>query len=723
MSGLEKSTRMAWAILSQTRGIVHVGELSKEQNGLKCGCECPSCKGTLQAVNVDKDDSHFAKPNTRGKFFRHDSGQQTQGCAIIAARMAALRLLYEHDSIDLPAPSRRVAVRGASGHQYFGLANGIRSQAKIRYREWVDEQTARLTTDDGRIIQIQLSSVTKVDSKGVHGVIEIRVDDPEVSSWTREQILERATLDGAMSCWVRHWDDQELSDRARRDAEEQAIDNSDFIPPELVHLVGQATSLISESVLHWAVKEILAEAQSVKTPSHVEQITSTYLSRIAKDKRWYWSSGTLQLSQAKLEQRVGNFTPDIRCKAGDSLGNFYDLFVEVVVTNPVSEQKLVKIREIGSACLEIDLRRLRISGRVKREKLRQAVLEETGLKKWLYHPFIEERRKEEIQSLNVEVQQQEALFQKIEARNEELQSMSSADLIRNFALTLRWQWSDSHARPDAWTTEELTTSLTARGFSGLSQQMLISKHGLLWHLETIQLIKSSSERIVEVSLAELFSTAMRDISLRPFMTLLVRAIQTYRPPMTTRERNFLTQSFAEIRASIDRGELTYARPDSYDSLVSAIHPKLAKDIADPVGSIRYARQRQQELAEKKRQDDRNSQELLAQQQQVEREEASRIAAAKVKLDYLAALEALAVRVWDQDRSMTRYSEKAQQNVMYWRRQTKGALSIDKFAIVKSAWAARERGMSFANWLSIQNPKTAENLQNCTECLMAARLVL
>lgn len=723
MSGLEQSTRMAWAVLSATGGIVHVGELSKAQNGLRCGCECPSCKGALQAVNVDKEDSHFVKPNTRGKFFRHDSGQQTNGCAVIAARMAALRLLYEHDSIDLPAPTRQVAVQGASGYQYFGVAQGKPLRAKIRYREWIDEQTARLTLPDGKVIQIQLSSVTQVNSEGVHGVIEIRVDDPEVSSWTREKILARATLDGSMSCWIRHWDDQELSETAKRDAEEKAIDSSDFIPPELAHLAGQAASMVSESVLHWAVKEILAEAQLVKTPSHVEQITSTYVSRIAKDKRWYWSSGTLQLSQAKLEQRVGNVIPDIHCKADDGLGNFYDLFVEVVVTNPVSEQKLAKIRQIGIACLEIDLRRLCISGTVKREKLRQAVLEETGLKKWLYHPFIEERKKDAIQSLNAEVQQQEALFRKIQARKEELQSMSSADLMRNFALTLRWQWSDSHPMPEAWTMDELTTSLTDRGFYGLSQKVLTSKHGLLWHLETIRLIKSSSEPIVEVSLAELFSMAMRDISLRPFMTLLIWAIRTYRPPMTPRQRNFFRQSFAEIRASIDRGELTYARPETYDSLVSAVYPELTDDIAKDFGTIRLAQQRQQELAEKQRQHERIEQEARAQQQQVEREDASRIAAAKVKLDYLAASEALAMKVWDQDRGMTRYSEQAQKNVTYWQRQTNGTLSFDKFAVVKSAWAARERGMSFANWLSIQEPKTAKNVQDCTECLVAARLVL
>lgn len=720
MNGLEQSTRIAWAVFSGTGGIVHVSELSKEQNGLKCGCECPSCKGALQAVNVDKDDSHFEKPNTHGKFFRHHSGQQTNGCAVIAARMAALRMLFEHDSIDLPAPTRLAVVRGASGHEYFSQAHGKRLRAKVRYRVWVDEQTARLTLDDGRIIQIQLSSRTQVTPEGVHGVIEIRVDDPEVSSWTREQILDRATLDGAMSCWISHWDDQALSDVAKRNAEEQAIDNSDFIPPELV---GQAAKLMSETVLHWAVKEILAEAQSVKTPSHVEQITSTYQSGISKGTRWHWSSGTLHLSQAKLEQRVGSVIPDIRCRAHDSLGNSYDLLVEVVVTNPVSQEKLTKIQEIGIACLEIDLRKLRISGRVKREKLRQAVLDETGLKAWLYHPHIEATKLDAIQNLNDEVQEQEAVIKKIEARNDKLRSMSFESLTREFVLNLQGQWSDSYPNPDAWTAEELTTSLTDRGFSGLSQQVLISKHGLLWHLEKIRLSTSLGGRIPEVNHAELFSMAMRNFLLRPYITLLIRAIQTFPPPRTALQGESLKQSFAEIRASIDLGEHTYARPQNYDSLMSAIYPELADYIANPVGTIAYARQLQRELAAQKLFDDRREQELLAQQRQVEREAVSRAAAANVKLEYGIALEASAIRAWDQNRSMTQYSEKAQMNVKFWGNQNKGKLSFDKFALVKSAWAARERGMSFLSWLSIQEPKTAEHLRDCTECLVASHLAL
>lgn len=723
MKGLEQSTRMAWAVLAETGAIVHVSMLGKAQKGLQCGCVCPSCKGTLQAVNVDKDASHFAKPNTRGQFFRHDSGQQTHGCAIIAARMAALQLLYQHDLIALPAPTQHVTVRGASGRQYVGMAQGKRLQARIRYRVWVDEQTARLTLDDGRVIQIQLSSVREVNSEGVHGIIEIRIDDPEVSSWTPQRILERATLDGETSCWIRHWDDQALSDTARRDAEEQAADNLDLIPPELAHLAGQATSMISESVLHWAVKEILAQTRWIRTPSHVEQITSTYPSPIVKDAKLHWESETLHLSHAKLEQRVGNVIPDIRCHARDSSGNDFELFVEVVVTNPVSDQKLARIREIGSAFLEIDLRRLRISGVVKRETLRREVIEQIELKAWLHHPLIDARRQAVIQNLNVEVKKEEDLLEKEEARNLKLQSMSSADLMREFALTLRLEWSDSLPKPDAWTTDELVTSLTTRGFSGLSRQNLLSKHGLLWHLETIRLKQSARERLTEMSPAELFSIATRDASLSPYITLLVRALKRYRPPMSMQQRRFLTQAFATIRRSIDQGEQTYARPNTFDSLVSAIYPELADDIADPVGTIGYARQLQQKAAEKRQQEERTKQEEHARQLRIHQDEVAQVAADKAERDYKATLEALSVQTWNQDRGMTRYSEQAQKNVTFLGHRSRRTFLFDKFSLVKSAWNARERGLPFADWLSIQEPKTAKNLQDCTECLVAAGLVL
>lgn len=714
---------MAWAVLTKTGSIVHVSMLGKAQKGLQCGCVCPSCKGTLQAVNVDKDASHFAKPNTRGQFFRHDSGQQTHGCAIIAARLAALQLLYEHDLIALPAPTQRVTVRGASGHEYVGLAQGKRLQARIRHRVWVDKQTARLTLDDGRVIQIQLSSVREFNSDGVHGVIEIRIDDPELSSWSPQQILDRATLDGETSCWIRHWDDDALSDTARRDAEEQAADNSDLIPPELAHLAGQATSMISESVLHWAVKEILAQSKSIRTPRYFEQITSTYPSHIVKETTLNWNSETLHLSQAKLEQRVGNVIPDIRCRARDSSGDDFDLFVEVVVTNPVSDQKLARIREIGSACLEIDLRRLRISGIVKRETLRHEVVEQIGLKAWLHHPLIEARRQAVIQNLNIEVQTEEDLLEKEEERKVKLQSMPSTDLLRELALTLRLQWSDSIPKPGAWTTDELVTSVSTRGFSGLSRGNLLSKHGLLWHLEAIRLNQSARARITEMSPAELFSMAMRDASLSPYITLLVRAVQRYRPPMSMKQRQFLKQAFATIRSSIDRGELTYARPNTFDSLISAIYPELAADIADPVGTIRHARQLQQEFMEKQRQEDRAKQEAKAQELRIYEEEAKRLSADKAERDYRITLEALSVQTWNHDRGIARYSEQAQKNVTYFGRRPKRTFLFDKFSLVKSAWNARERGRTFAEWLSAQEPKTAENLQDCTDCLVVAGLVL
>ena len=723
MKGLEKSTRMAWAVLSETGSIVHVSMLGKAQKGLQCGCVCPSCKGTLQAVNVDKGASHFLKPNTRGQFFRHDSGQQTNGCAIIAARMAALHLLYAHDLIDLPPPTHRVAVQGASGHQYVGLAHGKRLQARIRYRVWVDEQTARLTLDDGRVIQIQLSSVREFNSEGVHGIIEIRIDDPEVSSWTPQQILDRATLDEETSCWIRHWDDQALSDTAMRDAEEKAADSSDFIPPELAHLAGQAASMISESVLHWAVKEILAKAQSFRTPSHVEQLTSTYSSRIVKNRTLHWNAATLQLSQTRLEQHVANVVPDIRCVARDSSGNTFDLFVEVVVTNPVSDQKLARIRKIGSACLEIDLRRLRISGRVKREKLRQEVLHEIELKTWLYHPLIDANRQSALQSLNNEVQRQEELFQEEVIRKLKLQSMSSADLLREFAVALHLQWSDSLPKPGAWTIDELTTSLAGKGLSGLSGQNLVSKHGLLWHLETIRLNQSARARITKMTPAELFSMAMQDVSLSPYITLLIRAIKRYRPSISIEQRKFLEQAFAAIRSSIDRGERIYARPNAYDALVSAIYPELAHDIEDPVGTLGYARQVQEKLAEKLRQDERNVQQAHAQRLRIQQEEAARLDADTAEREYRATLEALSVQKWNQDRGMTRYSTQAQKNVTYLGRPTKRTFLFDKFKLVDSAWKARERGQPFADWLAIQEPRTAGNLQDCTECLLAAGLVL
>jgi hypothetical protein len=716
---------MAWAVQRETGSIVHVSMLWKAQNGLQCGCVCPSCHSPLQAVNIDKDASHFAKPNTLGQFFRHTVGQPTHKCAIVAARLAALQLLVECDEILLPAPARRVEIRGASGKVYIGWSSGKPVQTRIRHRVWVDNQTARLTLKVGQVIQIQLTGIREVSAHGmVDGIIEIRIDDPEVASWSREQILARATLDGDSSCWLRHWDDEALTAAARRDAEAQAAEHSDFVPPELARLVGLSQSLLSESVLHWVVKELLAEAQSVRTPSHDQEVTSTYASGMGvRREMLHWPAETLALSKARLEQRVDNIIPDVRCWARDAAGHAFDLFVEVVVTNPVSPQKLARVRALGSACLVVDLRKLNISGTVRREVLRKEVLHDIGHKTWLHHPLIDARRQETLQRLNAHMRRQEALLRQAEMRKDNLQSMPPATLLRELAVTLHRDWLDLPPLTGAWTTVELTTSLTKRGISGSEDPFLLKKQGLLWHLEAIRFAGSPRKRITHEAPADLFLVAMRHPALRQFTTLLVWAIRAYRSPTSAQQCTVLREAFATVRASIDRGEMTYARPSTYDALVSAMYPPLADSIAQLDGTVQHANKLQLELLKKQQQEAKARQEAVEQQKRIEIEKALQLAAESAERNYRAAFAALSGQAWNPDRGMTRYSEQAQKNVRYLRTQAKGASAVDKFALVKSAWQAREDGLPFPDWLARQELKTAGQLQACAEILEAACLKL
>jgi hypothetical protein len=115
---------MRWAELKESGKPNYIGTLVATENGDACGCRCPSCGEDLQAVNAGKDASHFARPGTRGKFFRHTSGHQRGDCSFLAAKLAALHLLMEQGEVDIPAPQRRRMQLGLSGQQYWGESQG-----------------------------------------------------------------------------------------------------------------------------------------------------------------------------------------------------------------------------------------------------------------------------------------------------------------------------------------------------------------------------------------------------------------------------------------------------------------------------------------------------------------------------------------------------------------------------------------------------------------------
>ena len=97
---------MAWARDIQTGEPRYILELDTDHRGAQCGCECPSCGLALTGVNVARN--QFRKR----PHFRHPDGAPKDGCAVLAARSAALRLFSEEGLFELPRRRMSAAVAG-----------------------------------------------------------------------------------------------------------------------------------------------------------------------------------------------------------------------------------------------------------------------------------------------------------------------------------------------------------------------------------------------------------------------------------------------------------------------------------------------------------------------------------------------------------------------------------------------------------------------------------
>lgn len=170
------ATGMAWAVDRASREPVYVGKLGSKHVGLRCNCICPACDARVQAVGVGPD----AGPS-RAPFFRHHLAEQGPSCKYRVAELAALRLLFEQNLIEIPAPRRRSAYRGTSGHVYVGEHVGEAIAERVIQRRLISEAQAVLTLESGRQVVLVLRGHQDVGELGsVHAVVEIQVSDAEV---------------------------------------------------------------------------------------------------------------------------------------------------------------------------------------------------------------------------------------------------------------------------------------------------------------------------------------------------------------------------------------------------------------------------------------------------------------------------------------------------------------------------------------------------------------
>ena len=711
---------MAWAMDQTTQEPVYIGSLPRSRKGLACGCICPACKGVLQAVNAGMPKEHFDKPGAQRPSFRHDKGQQQDGCRLKIARLAALHLLIKSREIDLPARSVFRPRQGSSGKFYEGQAEVSPARVRVRHLSWVDEHAARLTLDDGRVLRIQLSGRMHTGSDDPNeAVITISVDDPEVSTWSAEDILSRVRLDGDWMCWQRHWDDQALAEQAEEDALAKARADLDAPPQGLELPDGLLPYQQSETLLHWYVQNLLVGSAEIRTPELSRDVNMTMPDGRLVSKTVTIPAMTLKLSDVRSQYDMGNIVPDLWARARDVHKRLpvFDLLIEVAVTHKVDEVKAAKIIARDVACIELDVSLLAVGGRQSIDRLREMVVGDPGNKRWIHHPALRPL----IEKAQDALEHQAASELEARVRAEQVQrdfdESSDHDALALYLARKREIWLTGRDVPAELSTSKVVAGLSDRGFRHLEGPEFSGPTGVL---RTLEGIRNDAARGVTSTNATIALRRMEEEEAHhKFASLYLLAIKHYAPRLSAQATERLAALRARVKHSLEQEELTFARPVTWDSAISVLFPELAAGIATRAGTAELVESRRRARVQAER---RAAEEAT----RLAREAAEREAREKQELSLKSETDALI-------QSTARQFKWAALNdgpplnvesaiILAQRNHAYSGLTDWVRTTVESAWQARQAGQPILDWLRSWAPEHGGSVIELRNLLERAWLI-
>ena len=135
-----------------------------------------------------------------------------------------------------------------------------------------------------------------------------------------------------------------------------------------------------ETAVHLMAKQILAEEGSAFAPELIVRVTQADANGAMHQEKGVVESKSLKkFDRVELETRLDDIRPDIIAYQGDE-----PLLIEVAVTNFSDREKINLIRSKLVSAIEIDLSK--VSYTIKKEDLRQLIVENVKNKKWLSNP-------------------------------------------------------------------------------------------------------------------------------------------------------------------------------------------------------------------------------------------------------------------------------------------------------------------------------------------------
>jgi hypothetical protein len=584
---------MAWARDRETSEPRYILELGPERRGKNSGCVCPSCGAPLTAVNAAKKE-FVVRPH-----FRHPSGIEKQSCSIVAARFALMKELQNDGWIRLPQLNRKVGAIGLSGQSYETWINVPAQKFRVQDIDFRDPARALLTLENGKQLEISLTgSATISASDGLIASVTLNIDDPEISVLPPEEIRKRLTLMPDWFCWQSHWNDPRLNEQANQSLERQMLDALDAPPPDL-DLREVPKELHRETVLHFMAKQILMDAKRIRVPAIHLEVTQVTPSGKAISQSWEKPESALSLDDVRLESRLNRLIPDVTCMVQEEAGDTASrLRIEITVTNPIDKEREKRISEAGEATLEVDLSHT--GGRLTYSQFREFLINETAIKRWVYHPLAARAEQQLWQALEREVlchqQEIERNLQQLKVLNQKKQEevlsippqVIARDLLQSVIDYMNPSESGwgAHAGYADGEVEELAKQsisryahmLEAHGYPGADSYDMINKTGYLPRLLSLKHDRGIGYD-VETGFEVLNSIWQSGASKRTNIPLYLAASRRWGIFLTEKQKKSLSVWRRVAIGSIKKGEPTYLRVPTYDRLLALLFPELEPDLA------------------------------------------------------------------------------------------------------------------------------------------------
>lgn len=589
---------LAWARDIATGEPRYILELTREQRGANCGCECASCGQPLTAVNAAKSEFQM-RPH-----FRHPVGAARNECLILAARAAVLHHLREDGWLDLPRRRMSSQAIGLSGEHYDAWVEAPAEKVRISSVDFRDRTFAMLNLKDGRRLRVQLTgtaggSTPEMDEAGLPiPTIFLDSDDLSVAAMEPAEIRRHLQLVPDGFRWCSHWQDQQLQADADAAANKIAGEHLDALPAGLELPEDMDPALKWQTVLHYEVKNILAEACELMAPSMERTVELEAPDGRVLRESVFEDAEMLEITHASLEHRFGRVVPDVLCE-GWAAGGIWlmPLLIEVTVTNQIDEERLARIQSMDAYALEIDLSLT--GGRVTRDELRRLVVHEIAMKRWLYFPNFESRVADVYAKLRHQVDKEFGDLEAIARVANERRALVLATPLRAIAeeylsnvshlLEIEQREGNGFAAEGSLLlaaregVADSADKLALHGFPEAGESNLVAGRGILSRVLSIRADKGVG---YDVHTGHAVLNAIRqsrhsqELS---FFTIYFIAVRAFKPHFTSDQQRKYDDWTLEVKESIQRGETKFLRDPAYDKLLSVLFPEMAAGLSKDFG--------------------------------------------------------------------------------------------------------------------------------------------